>query len=136
MPFRIAKTGLCIPYNDSGGVGFSDADVALYTMPMGLFGGGESGVLRGFLTRLLGRASGPTVKALAGLSESEQAIAGNARAIYGSDALAALRAGNAAGQSAEVTVGGTTIVYAPELGASGMTLFGENGFIRGRAAFA
>jgi hypothetical protein len=38
--------------------------------------------------------------------------------------------------SAEVIVGGTKIVYEPGLSASGMTLFGENGFVIGRGALA
>jgi hypothetical protein len=96
---------------------------------MGANGGGTAprGVAQGLQV---------AAKTLAGLSRSERAIAGSARAIYGSEELGAIRAAHAAGRSAEVTVGGTKIVYEPGLNASGMTLFGENGFVIGRGAFA
>lgn len=73
---------------------------------------------------------------LAGLSSAEQGVASGARSIYSSKALGEIRAAHAAGTSAEVTVNGTTILYEPGMAESGMTLFGENGFVIGRGAFA
>jgi hypothetical protein len=37
--------------------------------------------------------------------------------------------------AAEINITGTTIVYEPSLPASGMTLFGEHGFLLGPEAF-
>ncbi len=53
-----------------------------------------------------------------------------------SSQMGVLRAAHASGTSASVTIGGRTILYEPGLSASGMTLFGENGFVIGRGAFA
>jgi hypothetical protein len=88
-----------------------------------------------------GDSSGPALDfvaadSLAGLSTTEQGIASEARAIYSSEAFGEIRAAHAAGTYAEITVNGTTVVYEPGLSASGMTLFGENGFVLGRGAFA
>jgi hypothetical protein len=47
-----------------------------------------------------------------------------------------IRAANSSGQSATVTVNGRLIQYEPGLPASGMTMFGENGFLIGPEAFA
>jgi hypothetical protein len=46
-----------------------------------------------------------------------------------------LRAAFAAGGE-ELTIGGRTILVDPDVPVSGMTLFGEDGFIVGREAFA
>ncbi|GHG31377.1 MULTISPECIES: RHS repeat domain-containing protein [Amycolatopsis] len=83
----------------------------------------------------IGKAA-EAAKALTGLTRAEQVIARDAQAIYASEALGEIRAAHAAGQAKEVIVGGTTIVYEPSLSASGMTLFGEHGFVIGRGAFA
>jgi hypothetical protein len=73
---------------------------------------------------------------LAGATSAERAIIGHGQSIIRSSEFGALRAANAAGKSAEVSAGGTTIVYEPGLPASGMTLFGENGFVLGPEAFS
>jgi hypothetical protein len=49
--------------------------------------------------------------------------------------LGQLRAAFEAG-GAELNIGGRTILVDPGVPASGMTLFGENGFMLGREAFA
>jgi hypothetical protein len=82
-----------------------------------------------------GAAAPATASAAAKLTALEGSVAGEAQAILRSKELATLRAAHAAGKSAEVVINGRTIVYAPEMNASGMTLFGENGFVIGREAF-
>jgi hypothetical protein len=69
------------------------------------------------------------------LTAREAAILAEARGILTSAELATLRAAHAAGRFAEVTIGGRTVVYNPGLRDYGMSLFGENGFQLGRAAF-
>ena len=49
--------------------------------------------------------------------------------------MQALRAAHQAGKPATVRIGGRVIQYEPGLPASGMTMFGENGFVIGREAF-
>jgi RHS repeat-associated protein len=80
--------------------------------------------------------AGLAARALAGFTAREIAIIVEAEGILSSAELATLRAAYAAGRSASVTIGGRTILYEPGLSASGMTMFGENGFILGREAFA
>jgi hypothetical protein len=63
-------------------------------------------------------------------------IVGQARTILGSAEMATLRSAAQAGASAEVQIAGHTIVYEHGLSASGMTLFGEKGFVLGRHAFS
>jgi len=50
--------------------------------------------------------------------------------------MAELAAAHGAGESLTVNVGGRMIQYEPGLPASGMTVFGENGFVLGREAFS
>jgi predicted ABC-type sugar transport system permease subunit len=59
-----------------------------------------------------------------------------ARTIVTSGDVATLRSAAQAGVQAEVQIAGRTVVYSPEMSASGMTLFGESGFVLGRQAFA
>jgi hypothetical protein len=67
---------------------------------------------------------------------TEEAIVAEVRAILASGALAQIRAARAAGHGAAVQVGRRRIQYEPALPASGMTMFGQDGFVIGREAFA
>ncbi|MGH3974348.1 MAG: DUF4157 domain-containing protein [Pseudonocardiaceae bacterium] len=81
------------------------------------------------------KTAAPTAGALESLTPLQRTIASEAQMILRSKEFTQLRAAQAAGESAEVVIGGRTILYEPGLNASGMTLFGENGFIIGREAF-
>jgi len=50
--------------------------------------------------------------------------------------MAAIREAHAAGRSVTVRIGGRVIQYEPGLPASGMTMFGDEGFLIGREAFS
>jgi len=65
----------------------------------------------------------------------ESKIVTEVRAILSSSEMAQIRTARSAGQSITVQVGRRTIQYEPGVPASGMTMFGENGFILGREAF-
>jgi hypothetical protein len=71
-----------------------------------------------------------------GFTAAESAAILEARTIVRSAELAQLEAAHAARRSATVRVGDRLIQYEPDLAASGMTMFGENGFLLGREAFA
>jgi hypothetical protein len=73
--------------------------------------------------------------ALRGFSAAERAVALEARAVLKSSEFGAIRAAQAAGRTAEVNIGGRTIIFEPAAPVSGMTLFGGNGFLIGREAF-
>jgi hypothetical protein len=59
-----------------------------------------------------------------------------ARGIVGSVEFTQLRSAFETGQSVSVQIAGRLIQYEPGLPASGMTMFGENGFLLGREAFS
>jgi RHS repeat-associated protein len=59
-----------------------------------------------------------------------------ARGILRSSGMQTLRNAAAGTVQTEVQIGGRTVVYVPGMNASGMTLFGENGFALGRNAFS
>jgi hypothetical protein len=82
-----------------------------------------------------GSAAASAGSALESLTPLQRAVASEAQAILRSKELAQIRAAHAAGKDLEVVINGRTIVYSSELNASGMTLFGENGFVIGREAF-
>lgn len=93
--------------------------------------GGVAGAGLRVVTETVRAARGAAV-----LSAGERAIVGEARGILSSSGLASLRAAHAAGVQTQVAIGGRTIVYVPGYSGSGVTLFGENGFILGRHAFS
>jgi RHS repeat-associated protein len=62
-------------------------------------------------------------------------VVSEASSIYGSRAMARLRAAFAAGEAAEVNVAGRAVLFEPGFPYSGMTLFEEGGFVLGPAAF-
>jgi len=77
----------------------------------------------------------PTVTGLEAFTTTEQAIILEARRILTSPAFARLRAAHTIRTSATVKLAGRVIQYEPGAPVSGMTLFGENGFLIGREAF-
>jgi hypothetical protein len=78
----------------------------------------------------------PAVTGLEAFSATEQSIILEARKILSSSELAQLRLAQQAGKGLLVRIGGRLIQYEPGAPCSGMTLFGENGFLLGREAFA
>ena len=68
--------------------------------------------------------------ARSGFSATELSVVNEVRGIPLSQLRAAYEAGGT-----ELTIGGRTILVDPGVPASGMTLFGENGFVLGREAF-
>jgi filamentous hemagglutinin len=73
---------------------------------------------------------------ITGFSATESGIINEAQGILNSSELAKIQAAHAAGQPVTVNIGGRLVQYEPGLPASGMTMFGENGFLIGREAFA
>jgi hypothetical protein len=73
----------------------------------------------------------PAHLGLPGFSRTEREVIAEVRAIC----LGTLREAFEAG-GAQLELAGRTIIVEPAMPASGMTLFGENGFVLGREAFA
>jgi hypothetical protein len=72
---------------------------------------------------------------LESFTATEQSIIIEARRILSSPLFARMRAAQAAGKGVIVRINGRLIQYEPGAPCSGMTLFGENGFLLGREAF-
>jgi filamentous hemagglutinin len=72
---------------------------------------------------------------ISGFTAVESKIINEAQGILSSSEFARLQAAHPAGESVAVNIGGRLIQYEPGLPASGMTMFGENGFLIGREAF-
>jgi hypothetical protein len=72
----------------------------------------------------------------AGFSVEEAGIIAEAHGILESAEMAQIVEAHAAGESTVVEIAGRIIQYEPGLPASGMTMFGENGFLIGNEAFA
>jgi RHS repeat-associated protein len=70
-----------------------------------------------------------------GFTSAEASIVQEANSILVSPEFAKIRAAQQAGQTVEVRIGNRTILFEPDAPVSGMTLFGEEGFIIGREAF-
>jgi hypothetical protein len=104
----------------------------IITMPMVAVGGRQPQAIRRPTSRSLSRLSG----GISGFSAQESAIINETRQILSSSEMAQIRAAHAAGESVTLRIGGRLIQYEPGLPASGMTMFGENGFLIGREAFA
>ena len=79
-------------------------------------------------------AVGP--KLFEGFSVDESRIINEAQGVIDSPQLAEIQNAHAAGEPLTVSVNGRLIQYEPDLPASGMTMFGENGFLIGREAFS
>jgi hypothetical protein len=87
----------------------------------------------------LGLAGGVDLAATAteaGFAAEEGGIIAEAEGILDSEAFGAIAEAHATGESTVVEIGGRIIQYEPGLPASGMTMFGENGFLVGNEAFA
>ncbi|WP_445656604.1 hemagglutinin repeat-containing protein [Achromobacter sp. NCFB-sbj8-Ac1-l] len=74
-------------------------------------------------------------KGIPGFNQVESGVLNEAKAILNSSELARIQAAHVAGKPIEINIGGRLIQYEPGLPASGMTMFGENGFLIGREAF-
>jgi hypothetical protein len=75
------------------------------------------------------------VPSISGFTKMESTIIKEAQTILSSAEIATIRAAHSAGETAVVRVGGRLIQYEP-VPISGMTMFGENGFVIGKQAFA
>ena len=69
------------------------------------------------------------------LSPEEQDIFRSAADVYFSSRFDEIRRAHLANEGVEIKIGGTVVMYEPDLPASGMTLFGEQGFVVGPEAF-
>jgi hypothetical protein len=72
----------------------------------------------------------------AGFTAQEAGILAEANTILDSAGLAQIAEAHAAGESLTVQIGTRIVQYEPGLNASGMTMFGEDGFLIGNEAFA
>ena len=72
----------------------------------------------------------------AGFTAPEAGVIAEANEILGSGQLAEIAEAHAAGKATQVVINGRTILYEPGMNTSGMTMFGENGFVIGNQAFA
>jgi hypothetical protein len=77
----------------------------------------------------------PKAAGLESFTTTEQSLIIEARRILSAPEFARIRAAQAAGQGLVVRIRGRLIQYEPGAPCSGMTLFGENGFLIGREAF-
>ena len=95
----------------------------------------EHDTLPGGTTAENGKPRSERVGTSTELTTEEIRIANEARTIMNSTAMAQIRTAHSSGQSMVVQVNGRLIQYEPGLPASGMTMFGENGFLIGNEAF-
>jgi RHS repeat-associated protein len=72
----------------------------------------------------------------AAIPEADRKVIEQARAIFWARAFGMLRVARAKGVAIEVNINGTPILYEPGMKASGMSLFGEKGFVLGPEAFS
>jgi hypothetical protein len=73
--------------------------------------------------------------ALAGFNAVERGVITEVRTMMKAPEISKIREAYAAGKALVVKIGGRTLQYEPGLKASGMTMFGENGFLIGPEAF-
>ena len=74
--------------------------------------------------------------ALDAFTQPERAVINEAKGVLDSKEFAKIRAAQADAKSVTVKIGSVTVQYEPGLPASGMTMFGEEGFLLGPEAFA
>lgn len=116
-------------YAETGNV--DPTKLAIDTGVSAVAGGATYGVLKG-----VGVAGGGASTAgIPGYTATESGVIHEAQSILNSSELARIQAAHAAGQPVTVNIGGRLIQYEPGLPASGMTMFGEDGFLIGREAF-
>jgi hypothetical protein len=77
----------------------------------------------------------PSNSGLESFTATEQSVIIEARKILSSPSFARIRAAQAADKGVIARINGRLIQYEPGAPCSGMTLFGENGFLLGREAF-
>jgi hypothetical protein len=70
-----------------------------------------------------------------GFSAKESAVINEAKTIVKAPEFAKIKEAHEAGKSVTININGRIIQYEPNLPSSGMTMFGENGFLIGREAF-
>jgi hypothetical protein len=95
---------------------------------------GEAGLLGAGVAAEEGGVIASAVEA--GFTAEEAGILAEAQGILESAEMAEIVEAHAAGESTVVEIGGRLIQYEPGLPASGMTMFGENGFLVGSEAFS
>ena len=78
--------------------------------------------------------SGQTDNVIKGVNQAETNIINEAQGILDSKAMTQIQQAHITGQPVTVVINGRTIQYEPNLPASGMTMFGENGFLIGKEA--
>ena len=78
---------------------------------------------------------GASNKIIEGFSEVESKTIYEAKDILTSPEFKKIRTAHEMGESVTVNINGRTIQYEPGLNSSGMTLFGEDGFLIGNEAF-
>jgi hypothetical protein len=96
-------------------------------MPVKTKGGGT---VRSTSTRAVG------TRLIEGFSKTESAIIHEAQTILRSPKMATIRAAHEAGHGVTVKIGNRLIQYEPALNSSGLSMFGENGFLIGNQAFS
>ena len=79
--------------------------------------------------------TGLTTNEIKGFNQTETKIINEARGILDSKEMSQIQQAHASGQPVTVVINGRIIQYEPNLPASGMTMFGENGFLIGKEAF-
>jgi hypothetical protein len=101
------------------------------------FGSGPS-IAAPVTGRTMADADAPrgTGRNLDGFSDVEVGIINEADGILSSSQMNTIRQAYENGESVTVVINGRTIQYEPDLPASGMTMFGEDGFLIGREAFS
>jgi hypothetical protein len=132
------------PIGLAGGLnsyGFAAGDPVNFSDPFGLCPEGKveaNGecveVLTGSPPAVVPRVA--RVAGVAGAAARGARMMMEARKILASAEFATIRAAAQSGAAAEVQIAGRVVAYEPGLRASGMTLFGENGFVLGREAFS
>jgi hypothetical protein len=76
------------------------------------------------------------LETISGFSAAETGVINEARSIVTSPEMSELAAAHGAGESLTVNVSGRVIQYEPNLPASAMTMFDDNGFLMGPEAFS
>lgn len=101
----------------------------------GIKGNKVIGAVGKFLGVFQKEMKGALKRNLPGFNTIESKIVREAKAIFNSDALSLIKDAHKTGKSVTVNINGRIIQYEPSLPASGMTMFGENGFLIGSEAF-
>jgi RHS repeat-associated protein len=109
-------------------------NVLFFVIPWGRVVKGVAWVYRASKARQVARAI--QLAKLSELTAAEVKIVEEANIILNSPQLQVLRNAYLTSTPVEVVVGGRSIIYSSDMAASGVSLFGENGFVIGKEAFA